>query len=265
MQGLIGAAFDHLAHVLEDDIAARALRQTVGDLLGDDLVVIGRRRRYRQLDGLYRNGVVETKALTVFGVFALIAKVVGTTGFDAFRALGLYMITRLNEAGELGDADLEEVGVLRNRELDVHRTFGGQPMRRAVVGRLEGGAVVIDLRLEREHLVATRVGEHEAMPVGEAVDPPERGHGVGPGPQHQVVGVAQHDLCTQPLVVGCAEVLDRRPGADGHEQRCRVRPPRRRRRASRCRRWRTCAIPGRSRFRGSGAAYWYRRRSKAIR
>jgi Na+/H+-dicarboxylate symporter len=27
------------------------------------------------------------------GVFALIAKVVGTTGFDAFRALGLYMIT----------------------------------------------------------------------------------------------------------------------------------------------------------------------------
>jgi Na+/H+-dicarboxylate symporter len=27
------------------------------------------------------------------GVFALIAKVVGTTGFDAFRALGLYMLT----------------------------------------------------------------------------------------------------------------------------------------------------------------------------
>ena len=65
---------------------------------------------------------------------------------------------------------------------------------RAVVGRAEGGAVVVDLGLEREDLVAARVGEREAVPVGEPAEPAERGDHLGARAQHQVVGVAEHDL-----------------------------------------------------------------------
>ena len=72
----------------------------------------------------------------------------------------------------------------------------------AVVGRPERGAVVGDLRLEREDLVAARVGEEVALPVHEAVEPAQRLDRVDAGPQHEVVRVAQHDLGAEALQVG---------------------------------------------------------------
>ena len=101
---------------------------------------------------------------------------------------------------------------------------GDAPLRRevvtaAVVGGAEGGAVVGDLRLEREDLEATRVGEDVTAPVGEAVETPEIGDEIGPGPQHQVVGVGQHHLDPELLEVRGAERPHHRPGADGHEAR----------------------------------------------
>ena len=69
-----------------------------------------------------------------------------------------------------------------------------EAVRRAVVGAAERHAVVVDLRVEREHLEAAGVGERQAVPAGEAAEPAEAGDDLGARPQHQVVGVAEHDL-----------------------------------------------------------------------
>src|SRR3954451_18785680 len=92
-------------------------------------------------------------------------------------------------------------------------------MRRSVVGALERDAVVIDIRIEREHLEPAGVRQGEAAPAGELAETAQRGDGLGSRPQHQVVGVAQDDLGAECFVVGGAEVLDRTAGADRHEAR----------------------------------------------
>ena len=46
---------------------------------------------------------------------------------------------------------------------------------------------------QAEDLVAAGVGEDGAVPVHEAVQPPQGLDGLHPGPQIQVVGVAQDD------------------------------------------------------------------------
>ena len=76
--------------------------------------------------------------------------------------------------------------------------LGGEAVGASVVGGAEGDALVVEAdvaaRLEREDLVAAGVGEHVARPVGEAVQAAERADHVGAGLEHQVVGVAEHDL-----------------------------------------------------------------------
>ena len=47
---------------------------------------------------------------------------------------------------------------------------------------------------EREDLVAARVGEHRARPAHERVDAADAPEQLGARAQHQVVGVAEHDL-----------------------------------------------------------------------
>ena len=49
--------------------------------------------------------------------------------------------------------------------------------------------------------------------------PPSSAHHVGTGPQHEVVGVAQHDLGADGLEVGGVERAHRPPGAHRHERR----------------------------------------------
>ena len=51
---------------------------------------------------------------------------------------------------------------------------GVRRWRRAVVGRAERDAVVVDLGLEREDLEAARVGERQAVPAGEPAEAAER-------------------------------------------------------------------------------------------
>jgi hypothetical protein len=74
VQGLRVVALDDGPHVLEHDEAARALRQTVADLLADDLVLLGRkalRLGVGHLDGLHRHhGRVEER-----GVAAVVGEV----------------------------------------------------------------------------------------------------------------------------------------------------------------------------------------------
>ncbi len=96
------------------------------------------------------------------------------------------------------------------RQLHVDGALGAEVVRAAVVGRLEGRTGVVDLRLEGEDLVAARVGEHQAMPVAEAVDAAEALDAIGAGPQHQVVRVAQDDADAEVLEVGRGDGAHRR-------------------------------------------------------
>ena len=88
-----------------------------------------------------------------------------------------------------GDVGVEQL-------LDLDRALGRQPMLRAVDRRAEGDAVGIELAqlAERHHLEAARIGQDRTRPVHEPVQPAQRRHPLGAGPQHQVEGVAQHDL-----------------------------------------------------------------------
>ena len=109
----------------------------------------------------------------------------------------------------------------------------GEPVGAAVVGALERHPVVVDLRFEREDLESARIGERQPVPTGELRKSPELGDRLGARPHHQVVGVAEHDLGAERVVVVGAEVLDRPASTDRHEQRSRVRAVRR---GGRCRR-----------------------------
>ena len=98
-----------------------------------------------------------------------------------------------------------------------HRALGGEPVGRAVVGRAEGDAVVVDLRREREDLVPAGICEEVAAPRHEAVETAETGDHVGTRAEHQVVGVGEDDLRAEVLEVGRRERAHGAPGADRHE------------------------------------------------
>ena len=92
-------------------------------------------------------------------------------------------------------ASSHDVGRARQRRADVEhhldvgaeqllrgdRRLRGQPVRRAVVHAAERHAVVVDLRLEREHLEAAGVGQREAVPAGEGAEAAEPGDASAPG------------------------------------------------------------------------------------
>ena len=114
-------------------------------------------------------------------------------------------------------ADVEHhLDVGAELRLDVDRRLGREAVRAAVVGGAEGDALVVEghvaAGLEREDLVAAGVGEHVARPVGEAVQPAEALDHVGAGLEHQVVGVAEHDLHAEVGEVGRGQVPHRALG-----------------------------------------------------
>ncbi len=91
----------------------------------------------------------------------------------------------------------------------------------AVDVRLEGGALLGDLadRGEAHDLEAARVGEDRAAPAHEGVQAAEARDALGAGPQHQVVGVAEHDVRPgrRAPASGPIHRLHRAGGADRHE------------------------------------------------
>ena len=80
--------------------------------------------------------------------------------------------------------------------LDFDGALGRQQVRGAVDVRLEGDALVGDLRElgEAHDLEAAGVGEDRTVPAHEAVQAAEPGDALGTGAQHQVVGVGEHDV-----------------------------------------------------------------------
>ena len=92
-------------------------------------------------------------------------------------------------------------------------------MGRAVDMRLEGDARLVDLaQLRQRHdLEAAGVGEDRERPVHEAVQPAEARDALRAGPQHQVVGVAEHHVGAERLHLIRVHGLDGRRRADRHE------------------------------------------------
>ena len=119
--------------------------------------------------------------------------------------------------------------------------------------------------LEREDLEAAGVGERQAVPAGEPAAARRARDDVGAGPQHQVVGVAEHDLRAEPLVVVGAEVLDRARVPTGMKHGVRIRAAGVCARSSRARAADSCGhLDGDGRAghqrRVRGRAAWRRRR-----
>ena len=80
-------------------------------------------------------------------------------------------------------------------------------------------SVILRRLSQAEHLEAAGVGEDRPLPVHEAVQPAMRAHDFGARPQHQMEGVAQHDLRAEALELLGRHRLDGAVGAHGHEGR----------------------------------------------
>ena len=94
-------------------------------------------------------------------------------------------------------------------------------MAGAVEVRAEGDANVLDLPEGRqaEDLKAAGVGEDGAVPVHEAVQAAQLGDGLHPGPEIEVVHVAEDDAGAHGLQLLGGEGLHRGIGAHRHEDR----------------------------------------------
>ena len=95
--------------------------------------------------------------------------------------------------------DHDHVGV--ERGLHLHGDLRTQEHRISVHRRPEADTVLRELAQLRqaEHLEAAGVGEDRARPVHEAVQAAVRADHLGPGTQHQVKGVAEHDRAPSPV------------------------------------------------------------------
>ena len=92
---------------------------------------------------------------------------------------------------------------------------------RAVEVGAECHALVLDLAQarERHHLEAAGIGKDRQRPVHEAMQAAERGDTLGARPQHQVIGVGEHDVGARRPHLIRIHALHGRLGADRHERR----------------------------------------------
>ncbi len=122
-----------------------------------------------------------------------------------------------------GRADVEAHRDVRAQlGLDLGGELRREPLRRPVVHRAERDALIVsreDRVLQREDLVAARVGEDRPVPAHEAVQAAELGDHVLARAEVQVVRVAEEDRSADRAQLVGVDGLDGRLGADGHEGR----------------------------------------------
>ncbi len=106
------------------------------------------------------------------------------------------------------------------------RVLGRQAVERTVVGGPKGHAVVIDIRIEAEHLEPARVREQMSVPRREAMQAPHLGDDVRAWTEHQVIRVGQRDLDAEPVEISRAQGADSTARAYRHEAGCLVRAAR---------------------------------------
>ena len=106
--------------------------------------------------------------------------------------------------------------------LDAHALLGPHENLVAVHVRGEGDALLLDVPQlsQREHLEPAAVCQDGAVPAGELADTAQLFHGLIPGPQMQVIGVAQLHLAVQVFqIVGGHSALDGPGGGYVHKGR----------------------------------------------
>jgi hypothetical protein len=141
------------------------------------------------------------------------------------RALGpaqgqLHGALDLGSGRRQGDALVEHHGDRGIQEmLDLDRALGRQLVPAAVVVRAEHHAALGELAAlgQRHDLEPAAVGQDRPLPAHEAVQPAQPADALGPGAQHQVVGVAQDDLGAGARHHLAGHGLDRGGRADRHE------------------------------------------------
>jgi hypothetical protein len=85
--------------------------------------------------------------------------------------------------------------------------------------RAEGDALLGNFAQlgQRHHLKAAAIGEDRAVPLHEFVQTAQRGNPLGGGAQHQVIGIAQHNLGAGGLDRFTGHRLDGGGSANRHE------------------------------------------------
>jgi len=72
---------------------------------------------------------------------------------------------------------------------------------------------------QRHHLEAAGIRQHRTAPAGEMLQAAEGGDALGAGPQHQMVGISEHDIGTGIAYLAPVHALHGAGGADRHEGR----------------------------------------------
>jgi hypothetical protein len=89
----------------------------------------------------------------------------------------------------------------------------------AIDMRAEGHGPLADLAQirQRHHLEAAGIRQHRPAPGGESLQAAERGDPFGARPQHQMIGIPQHDVGAGFAHLAPVHALDGARGAAGHE------------------------------------------------
>jgi hypothetical protein len=88
--------------------------------------------------------------------------------------------------------------------------------------RAEGHRVLADFSQirKRHHLKAAGIRQHRSTPTGEALQAAECGDPLGARPQHQMIGVAEHDIGAGVARLAPMHAFHGTRGANRHESRC---------------------------------------------
>ena len=105
------------------------------------------------------------------------------------------------------------------KALNFDRPLWRQIMGRAVNMRLKGNALFGQFAQlgERHHLKAAGVGEDRMRPIHEFVQAPKRGDALRCWSQHQVIGIAEHNIRASLSNMLWEHRLHRRRRTDRHE------------------------------------------------
>ena len=103
--------------------------------------------------------------------------------------------------------------------LHLDGALGRQFMRRAINMRAESHATFGNgpKLAQRHDLIAAGIGQDRAVPAHEAMEAAESRDPLGSRAQHEVIGVAENDICARGFDVVDEHGFDRRGGADRHE------------------------------------------------
>ena len=112
-----------------------------------------------------------------------------------------------------------DVGTEQPLQLD--RALGRQLEAQAVDVRAEGHRAFADLAQlrQRHHLEAAGVGQDRTVPAGEGLQAAQGGNAFGTRSQHQMIGIAEHDVGAGIAHLAPVQALHGASGADRHEGR----------------------------------------------